>query len=177
MISRSVFGIIGLGRIGHYVARVVSAMGAHVIWYDPYSTSTLYEKCDDLNELARRSHVISLHATESLDNKHMISYPFFDSINQANVVFINTARGSLVSNEALLEALRLKKISAAALDTIDGEFTPDFESKMASHPLIAYAESHSNLLITPHIAGSTLDAWSETESRVIHKSNELLSTL
>ena len=68
---------------------------------------------------------------------------------------------------ALIVALERGVIGGAALDVIDGEFTPSFNPK--TNPLIKYARSHSNLILTPHIGGSTVDAWRETHLCVINK--------
>ena len=60
-------------------------------------------------------------------------------------------------------------IIAAALDTIDGEYEAGFEVTLKKSRLLAYAQSHNNLILTPHIGGSTLDAWQEPQRRVIEK--------
>jgi D-3-phosphoglycerate dehydrogenase len=83
--------------------------------------------------------------------------------------FINTARGELVDSDALLSALEQGWIAGAALDVVDGEFVPGFETRARHHPLIQYAANNTNLIITPHIAGSTRDAWLLTQRRTIEK--------
>jgi D-3-phosphoglycerate dehydrogenase len=70
-----------------------------------------------------------------------------------------------VDEAALLRALQSGHIAGYGADVLDGEFDLDF--KAAEHPLVQHAQSHDNVLLTPHIAGSTQDAWRETQGRVI----------
>jgi D-3-phosphoglycerate dehydrogenase len=79
--------------------------------------------------------------------------------------FVNTARAELVDEAALLRALREGRIAGYAGDVLDGEFDPAFD--VGAHPLVRYARDHDNVLLTPHIGGSTRDAWRETQGRVL----------
>jgi D-3-phosphoglycerate dehydrogenase len=79
--------------------------------------------------------------------------------------FVNTARAELVDEAALLRALEEGHLAGYAGDVLDGEFDPAFEA--AAHPLVKYACEHDNVLLTPHIGGSTTDAWRETQGRVL----------
>ena len=74
----------------------------------------------------------------------------------------------------MCELLESGHLAAAALDTIDGEYFPGFAEQWKQHPVAKFAREHDNLLLTPHIGGSTLDAWSETERRVILKAADKL---
>ena len=108
------------------------------------------------------------------ENRHFFNKKVFSRFKQGSY-FVNTARGEVVDSEALIEALEKGIIKGAAMDVIDGEFEPDFPSKILSHPLIKYAQTHSNLIITPHIAGSTDDAWYLTQRYVIEKTLNYLN--
>jgi len=77
------------------------------------------------------------------------------------------ARGELLDTESLLDLLEAGHLWAAALDTVDGEYEPAFSSHFAESRLACYARAHDNLILTPHIGGSTVDAWTETEKCVI----------
>jgi D-3-phosphoglycerate dehydrogenase len=87
---------------------------------------------------------------------------------------VNTARGELLDLDALLDLLESGHIHAAALDTIDGEYDPDFQTHFVKSRVATYARTHDNLVLTPHIGGSTLDAWSETERFVLEKAARAL---
>ena len=80
---------------------------------------------------------------------------------------VNTARGELVDEDALLEALGSGRLAGAALDVLAGEFAPGFRDRLTDHPLVMYARTHENLMITPHYGGSTRDSWETLESRII----------
>ena len=69
----------------------------------------------------------------------------------------------------MLDLLESGHLGGAALDTIDGEYDPDFAEVFSRSAIREYAASHDNLILTPHIGGSTIDAWRETERRVIEK--------
>lgn len=171
MLSRASIGLIGLGRIGKYVANVASSIGMVVYYFDPYIEESHgdFRRCYSLLELASVSDIVSLHCTADESNRHMIGREFFESLKSDSSILINTARGELVDSQALIDALTSGKLKAAALDTVEGEFREDFLSNTNRSDLIRYSQLHDNLLITPHIGGSTIDAWSETEKRVIIK--------
>ena len=79
--------------------------------------------------------------------------PIFSRVKK-NCILINTARGKLVDEDALLDALNSKKIYGAVLDLVDGEWN----NNLLEHGLIKYSKNHSNLLITPHIGGATIES-------------------
>ena len=87
--------------------------------------------------------------------------------------FINTSRGEIVVEEDLVWALESGKLAGAAVDVLRGEFEPGF--RVQDSPLWQYAKEHDNLLITPHIGGSTEDAWEMTQVRIIEKVLEYLA--
>ena len=107
----------------------------------------------DFDTLLARSDVLSIHIHLTKENQGRISYEAFAKMKQG-VVIINTSRGAIIDEEALLKALKSGKIMAAGLDVICGEWDKD----LASHSLIQYARNHKNLIITPHIAGATVES-------------------
>jgi D-3-phosphoglycerate dehydrogenase len=157
-------GIVGLGRLGRKVAAIARAIGMEVAFYDPGKEGSL----GSLKELAERSDVLSLHAPGNEQTRGLVDRRVLEALPEG-AVLVNTARGELLDTEALLELMDCGHIAAAALDTIDGEYFPGFTDHWQDHPVAVYARSHDNLILTPHIGGSTFDAWTETERRVIEK--------
>jgi D-3-phosphoglycerate dehydrogenase len=168
MLSRMSLGIIGLGRLGTLVAGYGRAFGMTVRYFDPYvaAADASIERMPTLTALVSASDVVSLHVPHEPDTEGMIGGTVFDAFRPGSW-FINTARGELVDFPALLRALESGRLAGAALDVFEDEFTPGFAARLPQHPLLAYARTHDNLILTPHIGGSTRDAWSETERHTI----------
>lgn len=169
MLSRMRLGIVGYGRLGRKVAEISRAMDMDVAWFDPYVEGSMCTIID----LARRSDVLSLHATATPETRHLVSRQVLDALPPGAVV-VNTARGELLDLDALLDRLEAGHVRAAALDTLDGEYQPGFLSRLAESRVVQYARTHDNLILTPHIGGSTVDAWLETERFVIEKAARVL---
>jgi D-3-phosphoglycerate dehydrogenase len=166
MLSRLSLGLVGCGRLGSMVGRYGLAFGMPVAFYDPFIQESPpgLARMGTLEELVAVSDVVSLHVHANAATHKMINRDLFLKFKPGSYL-LNTARGELVDEEALLEMLITGHLAGAALDVLDGEFAPGFQ--VADHPLAAYARVHDNLLLTPHIGGSTIDAWRETERRVI----------
>jgi D-3-phosphoglycerate dehydrogenase len=164
MLSRMRLGIVGYGRLGKRVARIAQALDMVVGYYDPYVAGGY----PSLAALARNSDVLSLHAPANAQTHGLVSGEVLRQLPRGALV-INTARGELLDTHALLECLADGHIRAAALDTIEGEFDPGFAERFANTDVATYARTHDNLILTPHIGGSTRDAWAQTQERVIRK--------
>ena len=106
---------------------------------------------DTLDELVRRADVISLHARMTPETENLINAHHFELMKESAII-VNTARSGLINESDLIAALRDGKIMGAALDTFDDEPLPD---NSAFYSL-------NNVTITPHIAGSTIDAFSNS---------------
>jgi D-3-phosphoglycerate dehydrogenase len=169
MLSRLRLGIVGYGRLGRMVATVAAALGMDVQYYDPHQPGSV----PDLLSLASRSDVLSLHAPATAETVGLVSREVLLALPRGAVV-VNTARGELIDTDALLDLLESGHLHAAGLDTIDGEFDSGFSARLNRSRLLEYARTHDNLILTPHIGGSTVDAWFETERRVILKCCEAL---
>lgn len=152
-------GVAGLGRIGQIVARYYQAFGMRVLAYDPYATSPDpgVQLVSTLQELAASCDVLSIHVSYSAATHGLINSAVFERINRG-AVLVNTARGQVVDELALLGALRSGLLAGAALDVLDGE--PEIDG---AHPLVEYAREHPQLLITPHIGGNTAESFEKTE--------------
>lgn len=164
MMSRLRLGIVGYGRLGKKVSSICRAMEMDVDYYDPYVGGGR----TTLTELASRSDVLCLHAVANAETKGLVNRQVLRTLPMGAIV-VNTARGEILDTDALLDLLESGHLWAAALDTIDGEYQPDFSRSFTESRIAKYAREHDNLILTPHIGGSTVDAWRETEEKVIHK--------
>lgn len=140
-------GIIGLGRIGQSTAKIASALGMKVQYFDEYVNTDIYKKTS-LEELLKTSDVICLHCPLTKDNYHIISKESLQLMKK-NAILINNSRGKLVDEQALAKALENNEVFAAALDVTNDE-PIDKDS-----PLLKL----DNCIITPHIS------WAARESR------------
>lgn len=152
-------GIVGMGRLGRGVAAIARVFRMNVIYYDPLVDLPAFERCPSLKDLARRAEIISLHAKLTVETRAMIGPDFFDSCRRG-LYLVNTSRGDLVDEDALLQALEKGVLAGAALDVLRDE--PEKGTPFPS-PVIEYARRHDNVLITPHVGGASSDAMRATE--------------
>jgi phosphoglycerate dehydrogenase-like enzyme len=152
MLNGRTLGLIGCGRIGGWMSRYARAFSMRVQGYDPYRT-TLPEGVEQasLAQVMAHSDVISVHVHLSDETRGLVSRSLFERV-RPGAIFINTSRGAIADEAALLDGLISGRIGAAGLDVLEGE--PD----TAFHPLVRYAREHDNLLITPHCGGFSPDA-------------------
>jgi phosphoglycerate dehydrogenase-like enzyme len=147
-----------------------------VAYYDPFvkaDSNTPFAKIERLEDLVKTADIVTVHASSNEHNRHMFNDDIFSKFKQGSY-FVNTARGELVDSEALINALESGRLKGAALDVVDHEYDVDFSQKVLDHPLIRYAKTCPRLIITPHIAGSTQDAWHLTQRFVIEKTIEFM---
>lgn len=143
-------GLIGAGAIGAAVAQRALGMGMRVAAYDPFLDPVKersFELVDDLDELLSRSDIVSLHVPGGPKSRHLIGLRELELL-PSGAILINAARGELVDQEALISALRVGRLSGAALDVYSSE-PPDPNLEIFSAP---------NLILTPHMAAMTEDA-------------------
>ncbi|AEH07529.1 phosphoglycerate dehydrogenase [Methanothermococcus okinawensis] len=143
-------GIIGLGRIGQQVAKRAKAFGMNIVGYDPYIPVEVAKnmgiKLMDVNELCKVSDFITLHVPLTPKTKHIIGKEQI-SLMKKNAIIVNCARGGLIDENALYEALKDKKIRSAALDVFEQE-------PPKNNPLLTL----NNVIGTPHQGASTVEA-------------------
>jgi phosphoglycerate dehydrogenase-like enzyme len=166
-------GIIGLGRIGNQVARIFSNLGMKIIYYDiKHKFSFKYRRVPNLNSIAQFSDFISLHATASDLNEGLIDKTFLMNLNPNGSYIVNTARGLLVNEQDILESLYSGKLLGYATDSLRGEYqSPDkFLSKNA---LWQASRENKNILISPHIGGSTIDSLVKVDRFCLRKAAKL----
>ncbi|MGE0759257.1 MAG: NAD(P)-dependent oxidoreductase [Pirellulaceae bacterium] len=159
-------GIVGLGRLGTIVAGYLAAFGARILATDPRPLQPLPDcvKLVDARELLRQSDIVSLHvdlcdATQGFWGKEQ-----FEQMKRG-AWFVNTSRGELIDERALLWALQGGHLAGAALDVLAGEDA----AGMAMHPLVVYAGERDNLIITPHLGGCTAESQAKTEDFMASK--------
>lgn len=152
MLNGKRLGLVGLGRIGGWMARYASAFGMTVAAYDPgledwpegVASATL-------PALFAESDFVSIHVHLSEATRGLVSAGLLAEA-KPGLILINTSRGAVVDEAALLRGLETGRIGAAGLDVLDGE------PEIGNHPLVEYARRHDNLLITPHCGGNSPDA-------------------
>ncbi len=145
-------GLLGFGTIAQEVAKRATALGMRILAYDPYLSADHAAwsgvENSSVDEVLRSSDVISLHVPLTNETRNMIGAVQFQAM-KSNAVLINTARGGIVDEQALVSALKTKTIAGAALDVFEQEpLNEAAGAKFADCP---------NLVITPHIAGVTAE--------------------
>ncbi|HSY59950.1 MAG TPA: phosphoglycerate dehydrogenase [Terriglobales bacterium] len=160
-------GLVGLGRVGTEVARRARALEMTILAHDPYVTPAAARELEvelvTLDELLKRSDVISLHTSLSPATEKMFNAAAFAKMKRG-ARLINCARGELIDEAALADALKSGQLSGAAVDTFAQE--PPKNS-----PLIGLV----NLIATPHIAGSTAEAQEEVGTAVAQQVRDYLA--
>jgi D-3-phosphoglycerate dehydrogenase len=145
-------GVIGMGRIGSELSRRAIAFGMRVIAYDPYlsaarARSLQVELVEELDDLLAAADFISLHTPLTAETHHIVDLARLQKM-KAGVRIINCARGGLIDETALANALQDRHVAAAALDVFETEPLPN-DSPLRSAP---------NLVLTPHLGASTAEA-------------------
>ena len=150
-------GILGLGRLGTISARIGRGFGMRVIAHDAYKTSELDVNMVDLDYLLAASDILTIHIHLNSQTENLINERAFSKMKPGSLL-INTSRGRIVDETALISALVSGHLGGAGLDVIDGEWLTT--QQRAQHPLIKYSRTNDNLIIVPHI-GSTkrVDLW------------------
>lgn len=162
-LSGKTLGIIGHGRIGAMVARYGGAIGMKVVACDTDSTKIVPPACRvSLEELMETSDVVSVHVSATSENRYLIDRDLIFRM-KPGAWLINTARGSIVDNAALADAVILKRLAGVAVDVLEGEE----HGRIDDNPLLDCARNGGNVLITPHIGGATVEAIALTEAAVV----------
>jgi len=163
-----VLGLLGYGRIGRRVARTGRALGMETIAHDPFVTD---RDTDDVrlvsaDELWAQSDVITLHAPATSETHHIVNDATLSRM-RPGVYLVNCARGSLVDHEALLAALDDGRVAGVGLDVTEPEPLP------TGHPLLC----HPRVIVTPHMASSTVEGRQRLYTHAIDNALAVLSGL
>ncbi|WP_429951266.1 NAD(P)-dependent oxidoreductase [Comamonas sediminis] len=142
-------GLVGLGAIGLRFARMADALGMRVIGFDPFAKNLpAYVQSVDLDTIWREADAISLHCPLTDENRGMLNATTLAQCKRG-VIVVNTARGGLIDEAALLDAVRARQVMAAGLDSFA------VEPMAAGHPF----QGEPHLILSPHIGGVTSDAY------------------
>jgi D-3-phosphoglycerate dehydrogenase len=157
-------GIVGYGNIGTQLSTIAEAMGMRVIYYD--HTDKLrhgnVEPADSLDELLAKADIVTLHVPETPATQGMIGAREIARMKKG-AIFINNARGTVVDLDALAAALKAKALSGAAIDVFPVE--PSSNAEKFASPL----QGLDNVILTPHVGGSTEEAQERIGSEVARK--------
>ena len=153
-------GIIGLGRIGSIVARKLLGNNMKVVAYDPYIPEERFkqvgvERCNSLEELLNQSDLITLHTPKTTETYGMIGEKQL-KLCKKGVRIVNAARGGLVNEQALYNAIKEGQVASAGIDVLDPE--PNYDKKPEDQDYVNNLYELDNVIITPHLGASTAEA-------------------
>ncbi|MFS1512313.1 phosphoglycerate dehydrogenase [Chengkuizengella sp. SCS-71B] len=166
-LNNKVLGIIGMGRIGTEVAERAKAFNMKIIGFDPFLTEDRAEKLGiekgSVNDIAQKADFITVHTPLTKETRHMIARPQFELMKKG-VRIINCARGGIIDENALVEAIDQGIVSSAAFDVFESE------PPRKDHPFL----NHDKIIVTPHLGASTQEA---QENVAVDVSDEVLNIL
>ena len=154
-------GVLGYGRLGKLVARLLVAFGADVLTHDPYVDPDAVEaptRWVPLSELVERSSILSVHVPLEAPTRHLVDRTVLAEM-PPGALLVNTSRGDVVHEGAVIEALEANQLGGYAADVLSGEQS----SGMSHHPLVQIAATDPRVLLTPHIGGATWESTHKTE--------------
>jgi D-3-phosphoglycerate dehydrogenase len=170
---KKTLGIVGYGRLGRISAKIAKGFSMNIVANDIIKKKNNI-KFVSLNKLLKLSDFIFIHVhlnknTVNLINKNNIRFM------KRSAILINTSRGKIINELDLLNALKSKRIRAAGLDVIDGEWLD--KRKLLKHPLIKYMKKNNNLIIVPHIGGSSVESINGARIFIMKKLLKLLKKI
>jgi len=166
-LKEKTLGFIGFGKIPQNLVEKVIRFGLNILVFDPFLKSDIEKKYPielvDLQQLLKESDYISIHAELNKNTRHMISYNEFKYMKESSFI-INTSRGSIIDEKALIDALKNNKIAGAALDVVETEPIEE------NNPLL----NMNNVIITPHVAFYSEDSLKMLQYRVAQEVADVL---
>lgn len=168
-LHQKTIGIIGTGKIGQSMIRLMSGFQMEILAYDPYPVSELPVQYVELDELFRRSDVISLHCPLTQETRHIINGESIAKMKDG-VYLVNTSRGGLIHSESLIQGLLSGKFKGVGLDVYeeeDGVFYEDCSTQIMQDEVLARLVTFPNVLITSHMGFFTEEAMKAIASETL----------
>lgn len=172
-LSRKNLGILGFGRVGSQVANFAQSFGCNVGAFDPYkkhleaSSIIRFERVEDL---LKWNDILCIHVPYNVENHHFLNFQLLSSIKR-QAILINTSRGGVWDEEAVVKLLVSGQLSGVATDVLENELDP---IKRQNNPLIKYSLNNENIIITPHLAGATYESMKMTEEFIAMKFSQII---
>ncbi|MCC9165655.1 NAD(P)-dependent oxidoreductase [Pontibacter harenae] len=166
-------GVIGYGNMGQSFARLLTGFGCRIMAYDRFAPEKIDVPAEvvSLEALQAEADVITLHIPYIPDNHHLINDRFLKGLKK-QVWFINTSRGEVVDQEALVQHLKTGTIKGAALDVLENEKLKTLTAEQQAN--FNFLASADNVLLTPHIAGWTHESYVKINEVLVEKIKQVL---
>ena len=171
-------GIIGTGKIGQVFADICKGFGMNIIGYDPYENKDFCGEYETLENLLKKSDIISLHCPLTHDNKYLINQESISKMKKGAYI-INTSRGKLVDTSALIAGIKSGQVGAAGLDVYEEEtdlFFEDFSDEIIHDDTLSSLISMPNVIVTSHQAFLTHEALSAIAETTVKNLNDFFET-
>jgi D-3-phosphoglycerate dehydrogenase len=163
-------GILGYGRIGKKIAEYGNVFGMEVGIYDPHIQKCNVKRFNSIETFLEWTDILSIHLPLNKETKGMLNENLLRKLPKGALI-INTSRGAVIDEPALVKLLEEKHIAGAAVDVLSAEQPKELRNESV---LLKYAKGNDNVIITPHIGGATIDSMKKTEVFVANKLKEFV---